>query len=65
MMKTMLIAVIAIGTVVFAPQPASAQSCVRAYEQCLNDTWDTSGLTRIMADFECFAAYVGCVRRSL
>jgi hypothetical protein len=65
MTKLIVIAAIAAGAAIFAPQPMSAQSCTQGYEQCLNDTWDTSGFTRLMADIECFAAYVGCVRRTL
>lgn len=65
MIKLILIASIAVGTVVFAPQQATAQECVEGYERCLNDTHDTSGLTRILADIECFAAYIGCVRETL
>jgi len=56
--------IVAVATV-FAPQPVAASECVRGYEACLNDTWDTSGWTRVLADVECFASYVGCVRREL
>lgn len=65
MTKLILIASIAAGTVVFAPQPVAAQSCTEGYEQCLNDTHDTEGLVQLLADVECFAAYVGCVRKTL
>lgn len=46
-----------------APEKAEAASCTRGYEMCLNDTWDTRGFARALADVECFAEYVGCVRR--
>lgn len=48
-----------------APDKAEASGCTRGYQQCLNDTWDTSGFTRVLADAECFADYVGCVRRKV
>lgn len=41
----------------------AAASCLGGYYECLNDSWDTSGFERIMADVECFAGYVGCIRR--
>jgi hypothetical protein len=61
---TKLIAMLGIVAMasMFAPQPATAEECTRAYEKCLNDTYDTEGWTRVLADFECFAAYIGCVR---
>lgn len=45
------------------PGQARAATCVDGYNKCLNDTYDTSGWTRILADVECFAGYLGCVRR--
>jgi hypothetical protein len=63
MTKLILIAATAAVAAVAAPRPVAAEDCVRGYEQCLNDTYDTSGATRILADIECFAGYVGCVRR--
>jgi hypothetical protein len=63
MTKLILIAATAAVAAVAAPRPVAAEDCVKGYEQCLNDTYDTSGATRILADIECFAGYVGCVRR--
>lgn len=54
---------LAVSTVL--PAEARASRCVDEYTQCLNDTWDTSGFLRVLADVGCFAEYVGCVRRSL
>lgn len=50
---------------VLTPAVASAKTCVDVYEQCLNDTSNTSGITRILADLECAARYVGCVRQAI
>ncbi len=47
------------------PGQARAAICVDGYNKCLNDTWDTSGWQRLLADVECFAEYVGCVRRKV
>jgi hypothetical protein len=65
MTKLVLIATIAVGTVVFAPQPTAAQACTEAYEKCLNDTYDKTGVARILADMECMAGYIGCIRQIL
>ena len=59
--KVMLFALIAASAL--TPSLASAaKTCVETYEQCLNDTWDTSGLTRYLANLECAARYAGCLR---
>jgi len=47
------------------PGQASASSCTAAYDKCLNDSWDTSGIRRIMADIDCFAEYIGCVKAKI
>lgn len=47
------------------PTQARAAACLDGYYGCLNDSWDTSGLAQILADIECFAGYVGCVRNQL
>jgi hypothetical protein len=65
MTKLMLMFTLAVGVVAYAPAPTAAQDCTEGYEKCLNDTWDTSGTTRLLADIECFAAYIGCVRGTL
>jgi hypothetical protein len=65
MTKLILMFTIAVGLVAYAPAPATAQDCTAGYEKCLNDTYDTSGATRLLADIECFAAYIGCVRGTL
>lgn len=47
-----------------AALPARADaSCTGDYERCLNDSWETSGFARVLADVECLAGYAGCLRR--
>ncbi|HEX7119537.1 MAG TPA: hypothetical protein VF212_12155 [Longimicrobiales bacterium] len=40
-------------------------SCTTSYMWCLNDSYDTRGMLRFLADVECLAEYIGCVRRKL
>jgi hypothetical protein len=47
------------------PSRADAQQCTAKYQKCLNDTWETSGFARMLADAECFAVYSGCVAKQL
>ena len=47
------------------PSVASAAPCTDDYLKCLNDSHDTRGATRLMADVECFARYTGCVARAV
>lgn len=56
-----------LGGVTVVPEPAQARGaeCTRAFERCLNDTWDTKGITRLLADIECTAEYLGCVRNKI
>jgi hypothetical protein len=56
---------IAIAGLAIATPAANAATCVQIYEKCLNDTWDTSGFARILADLECAAKYAGCVRAAI
>jgi hypothetical protein len=59
--KLMLFAFVVMSAI--TPSWASAaKTCVDVYEQCLNDTWDSSGLTRALANLECAARYAGCLR---
>jgi hypothetical protein len=59
--KVMLFALVVLSSA--APSLASAaKSCVDVYQECLNDTWNTSGLTRYLADLECAARYAGCLK---
>ena len=47
------------------PTAASAAlPCLDNYYKCLNDSWDTKGFERFLADAECGSAYIGCIRRS-
>lgn len=41
----------------------AATACLDTYYRCLNDTWDTKGITRFLADLECGTQYIGCLRR--
>ncbi len=59
--KLMLFCLIA-ATAVTPTLASAAKTCVDVYEQCLNDTWNTSGLTRYLANLECAARYAGCLR---
>jgi hypothetical protein len=59
--SVVLMAAFAVGS----PAVASAATCLDGYYQCLNDTWDTSGFSRILADLECGARYAGCMRRTV
>jgi hypothetical protein len=60
--KLMLFAVALVSAI--APATASAaKTCLEVYYECLNDTWDTSGIERVIADAECGARYVGCLRK--
>jgi hypothetical protein len=63
MTKLILTAGLVAVAAAFAPQPVAADTCTDNYEKCLNDTWDKEGVSRFLADIECFAGYVGCVRR--
>jgi hypothetical protein len=54
-----------LGGMVGVPTEARATDCTKGFERCLNDTWDRTGLLRLMADIECTAEYIGCVRRKL
>ncbi len=57
---------LALGTIV--PNAATAQSspddeldrCTEEYYWCLNDTWDTTGWDRIIADLSCKIQQWGC-----
>jgi hypothetical protein len=62
MTKLILMAAIVAGATVFVPQPVAAQDCTREYQTCLNDTSDTTGFTRWLADIECFARYTACIK---
>jgi hypothetical protein len=55
----------AIAAVAIVTPAANAATCVDIYQKCLNDTWNTSGILRTLADLECAAKYVGCVRASI
>jgi hypothetical protein len=61
MTKLIIILSVAIGALTLGVDPVSAASCTTQYEKCLNDSWDTEGVTQLMADVECAAEYAGCV----
>lgn len=65
MTKLIIILAAAVGTVAIGASPASAASCTEQYQKCLNDSWDTEGATRLLADVECAAEYTGCVANKL
>jgi hypothetical protein len=59
--KVILFALIA-GSSLTPSIASAAKTCVDVYQECLNATWDTSGLARYLADIECAARYAGCLR---
>jgi hypothetical protein len=61
MRSVVLMAAFAVGS----PAVASAATCQDNYYTCLNNTWETRGLARLMADLECGARYAGCMRRTV
>lgn len=61
MKKIMLILTMAATAVPFTPRTVAAQECTNGYLTCLNDTHDTEGIIRVMADIECFSKYLKCV----
>ena len=63
MRKTMLMVLtLAAGAASLAPMPVTAQACTDGYLKCLNDTHETKKFVRMMADIECFADYLKCIR---
>lgn len=65
MTKLMLVLAIAGSAMTLAPQPVAASGCTDDYVKCLNDTHALQVVLRTMADVECFADYIGCVRSGL
>lgn len=65
MIKTMLAVFIGASALVFVPQPVAASSCADAYTRCLNDSYHYDDAMIILADIDCFAEYVGCVREKI
>lgn len=61
MTKFMIALTVGASALAFAPQEAAATECTENYNKCLNDTWQYTGFTQVLADVECFAEYVGCV----
>jgi hypothetical protein len=54
--------------VLMASLPATAYaaaSCKDEYYRCLNDTWNTRALERILADAACLSLYYLCLRSSV
>jgi hypothetical protein len=65
MSKVILTLSLLAGAAAFVPQPLAAAECTRQYSQCLNDTADTGGIFRVLADLECGAQYAGCISKLL
>ena len=59
--STLVLVVIAL----MAPATAQARTCLDGYYMCLNDTQNTSGLLRYIADTACAAAYYACSRSAV
>ena len=64
MTKLILILSAAAGLAVLTPDAAAA-SCAGDYVRCLNDSYDYPEPFQTMADVECAAKYVGCLRRAV
>lgn len=60
-----------LGLGAMLPEPAAAgifddiDACSAALMGCLNDSWDTSGFWRLVADLRCGIGYGGCVLEAL
>lgn len=67
MKKLLAVLVFTLAAVAFTPESAIAQTatCTNNYTKCMNDSWMTDGWLQMMADVECFADYVACVRRKI
>lgn len=56
-----------LGLAVARPGPATAREadrsdvCYEDYMWCLNDTWDTKGFARLIADVRCGAEWALCM----
>ncbi|HSH44906.1 MAG TPA: hypothetical protein VK966_03565 [Longimicrobiales bacterium] len=61
MRKIMLVLTAVALATPFSAQPAAAQKCTNGYADCLNETYDTEGGLRVLADVECFVDYMKCV----
>jgi hypothetical protein len=61
MTKLILTLILLAGSAALVPQPVAAAECTRQYSKCLNDSYDTSGWLRVLADLECGAQYAGCI----
>ena len=57
-----VVAMVAISAVAPAVASAAAATCHEQYYKCLNDSWDATGLQRLMADAECGIRYYGCLK---
>lgn len=64
MTKTTLMLVLAALAVPLTAASLAAQECTEGYVTCLNDTWYLTGLLQTMADIECFADYLTCLKAS-
>jgi len=63
-MKTSRFAIAFAAAAMFLPTVASAApACLDQYYTCLNDSWNTKGFERFLADFECLVRYTGCLRK--
>ena len=61
--RTFAMLAFALALAAGAPGAAYASSCTDEFSTCLNDSWDA--ISEVMADFECTAAWSGCVARAM
>lgn len=59
---TILMALLIAVGAALPSQAAANTSCGDAYDRCLNDSYDTSGWRRTMADLECGARWARCIK---
>jgi hypothetical protein len=62
---TKLLLVLAVASAGVPAAADAAKTCQDQLNQCLNDSYDTKGFSRFLADVECSAQFAGCIRRLL
>jgi hypothetical protein len=64
-MKKYFVAVVAAILVSVPSSAYAAAACTDSYYRCLNDTYSTSGLARLLADAGCLALYYSCLKSTV
>ena len=63
MIRKYLLSLVVVALVL--PATADARTCLDSYYTCLNDTWNTKGLARVLADLWCGGSYLNCLRNEV